>query len=92
MHKVAIQGPLLSIMLHAPLLLFGLHRSEASIVQRRVKHNGQYWVFNIYVSVCIFTHLKQSFISINYLINSPSQKAFPRRVTVSSGIAGIIVG
>ena len=25
---------------------FGLHRSDASIVQRRVKRHGQYWVFN----------------------------------------------
>ena len=24
---------------------FGLHRSEASIVQWLVKYNGQYWVF-----------------------------------------------
>ena len=42
-YKSCLKGPVLSIMLHAPE--FGLHRSEASIVQRRVKHNGQYWVF-----------------------------------------------
>ena len=32
-----------AILFHAPFYCCGLHRSEASIVQRRVKHNGQYW-------------------------------------------------
>ena len=26
---------------------FGLHGSEASIVKRHMKHDGQYWAFNI---------------------------------------------
>ena len=44
------KGLVLSIMLHAPLLLFHLHGSEASIVQRRLKHNGQYWVFEFWLA------------------------------------------
>ena len=37
-----VKDAVLSIMLARICYCFGLHRSEASIVQRRVKDNGQY--------------------------------------------------
>ena len=40
-----LKNPVLSIA-HLCYCL-GLHRSEASIVRKCVKHNGQYWVLNM---------------------------------------------